>query len=388
MGDKVAEGSATARSRAATPPVSWPPRSPSTARPEAGHLAVDGVTHRRELRRARRLQLRRANVSVALLSSIGVMLGVVIYLVTTAGQPNRVLIWAIQGLALMTGAAIVTLARRRQPTRLLMHLWTMISTLLTIVAAIADGGLTSPLLLILFVPLGLTAMALRARPMVGHSALALAGLIVAGLVTDTFSLGTVVLYAACLGSLVMVGVGLANNTRRLTRRLEEANDELAELSRRDPLTGCLNHRAFYEEVDRALARSERTGNPVSLVVLDVDHFKAVNDEHGHPTGDTVLVALSEALRRRSRAADVVGRTGGEEFAVLLPDTSLRAATTMVERLRCAVAEADTPVPVTVSAGLAAFPEHARGSSRLVHVADDALYEAKACGRDTLVIATS
>jgi diguanylate cyclase (GGDEF)-like protein len=118
-----------------------------------------------------------------------------------------------------------------------------------------------------------------------------------------------------------------------------------------------------------------------LVVLDVDHFKRVNDTYGHQAGDEVLRHVGEALGHVGRDTDLVARYGGEEFAVILPDTGLAEAVNVAERLRAAVAAFPGLVPVTASAGVAVLPGNANEAAELVQAADEALYEAKRSGRD-------
>jgi diguanylate cyclase (GGDEF)-like protein len=120
---------------------------------------------------------------------------------------------------------------------------------------------------------------------------------------------------------------------------------------------------------------------VSLVVLDVDRFKAINDTHGHQTGDEVLRAVGGVLAHECRGADLAARYGGEEFAIILPDTPPRQGQAVAERLRRAVAAAQSPVAVTVSAGIASWPHNADDATGLLGAADAALYVSKDAGRD-------
>jgi diguanylate cyclase (GGDEF)-like protein len=149
------------------------------------------------------------------------------------------------------------------------------------------------------------------------------------------------------------------------------------LATTDALTGLVNRRVFEARMDVAIA----TGRPVSVVLVDIDHFKQVNDVHGHPTGDTVLRDVACALRELSRPADVVARYGGEEFAVLMPDTDALRAHAFAERLRLGVRTINGPVPVTASLGVASWPEHAEHPAKLLAGADAALYASKRGGRD-------
>lgn len=165
---------------------------------------------------------------------------------------------------------------------------------------------------------------------------------------------------------------------------------LHELATRDGLTGLYNHRAFYTLLEAELARAQRFDRPVSLLLLDIDHFKRVNDTHGHLAGDAVLKGLGELLGREARAIDRVCRYGGEEITVVLPETGLETAANAAERLRAAVAaqpfdvNAAAPLRITVSIGVASFPAHADGAQALVAAADAALYAAKQNGRNRTV----
>jgi len=164
----------------------------------------------------------------------------------------------------------------------------------------------------------------------------------------------------------------------------DARAELVLRATTDPLTGLANHRAFHERFDVEVERAKRHGSALSLVLLDIDGFKQVNDRHGHQVGDEVLVEVARRLRALGRSADTVARLGGDEFAWLLPETDGRNAAAAARRAWRAVR--DVPFPavgmVTASAGACALEAH--GSTRsLLHGADRALYRAKAAGRDTV-----
>jgi len=154
---------------------------------------------------------------------------------------------------------------------------------------------------------------------------------------------------------------------------------------RDSLTGLLNHSAILDRLGAELARAERSGASLAVAMLDLDHFKAVNDTHGHAAGDRVLRALSHMLQQRLRKTDLVGRYGGEEFAVVLPGATAEAAQRILDDIRQSFRELDfvfggATIRCTFSAGVADFPAH-REVERLVPAADEALYAAKREGRD-------
>src|SRR3954471_3740802 len=172
----------------------------------------------------------------------------------------------------------------------------------------------------------------------------------------------------------------------LRERVNRLIGRLADAARTDALTGLLNRRGFQELMEAETERALRSSRPLSIVVGDLDHFKHLNDRFGHAAGDLALRRFGEIAESASRRIDAVARIGGEEFALLLPDTEQHAAYLLAERLRRAVKEpsADGELP-TVSFGVASFPTHAADAEALMHAADQALYAAKAMGRDRSVI---
>jgi len=156
----------------------------------------------------------------------------------------------------------------------------------------------------------------------------------------------------------------------------------------DAVTGLRNHRYFQVRLREELIRTERTGQPTSLILLDLDDFKKINDRFGHAVGDAVLSQVARILEQTARAGDIVCRYGGEEMVVLLPGTALAEGAQVAERLRLAVERRnDRPGPaVTISLGVAACPEHARQSDPLIVAADAAMYSAKRAGKNRVVSA--
>jgi diguanylate cyclase (GGDEF)-like protein len=179
--------------------------------------------------------------------------------------------------------------------------------------------------------------------------------------------------------------------KELADQLRAANDKLAELAATDPLTGLRNRRAVYEHLEREYARAKRYRHPLAVFMLDLDHFKSVNDTHGHHIGDAVLKLVADTLKRSVRETDLVGRYGGEEFIILAPETSSKDAWIVGERVRATIAAASAaadglPDVTTSIGGVTTESEAVRAFEDLVHVADAALYEAKDAGRNRVVVA--
>jgi two-component system, cell cycle response regulator len=176
----------------------------------------------------------------------------------------------------------------------------------------------------------------------------------------------------------------------LKREMRRAQKKLAEMSMRDELTGLFNRRYFTEALDREVSGAERYGHGLALCIIDLDHFKLVNDTHGHLCGDRVLKDFGRLLADSIRKYDVGCRYGGEEFAIILPDTSLERAVSLCERFRERVKDFaftfdDQTLHITASIGVTArYPEGDTDGERLLELADKALYQAKRQGRDRVV----
>ncbi len=165
-------------------------------------------------------------------------------------------------------------------------------------------------------------------------------------------------------------------------QLARRQQELEQLSREDGLTGLLNHRSIKERLAEEFRRAQRHGDALSLLMVDLDHFKSLNDRRGHPFGDRVLRRVAGLLAEAVRETDVCGRYGGEEFVVLLPRTALNGALTVAERVRGSVeAAAFEGERLTLSVGVAGFPGSAVNPDLLLRAADEALYASKREGRN-------
>ncbi|HEX9389701.1 MAG TPA: GGDEF domain-containing protein [Usitatibacteraceae bacterium] len=226
-----------------------------------------------------------------------------------------------------------------------------------------------------------------------------------------FLLGAVALFARTLSAIIeppdasgLLAPGLfqalsffAGHTVLLTTSVgflvlhKDRAEELAQrLAVTDPLTGTFNRRTFLELAEKEIARSRRAGSALSLVMLDLDHFKRINDQHGHVVGDSVLIRFAKIVQSCLRREDLLVRYGGEEFCVLLPDVALDGAVALAERIRQSVERTGfggggNPLRVTVSAGVARLGrEDSDNIAHLLKRADEAMYGAKAAGRNQVL----
>ncbi len=179
------------------------------------------------------------------------------------------------------------------------------------------------------------------------------------------------------------------NLRRSEEELRNKTLELEYLATRDPLTGCLNRRAFLEKYDAAVNNALNMNTELVCIMLDIDHFKLINDQFGHITGDKVIQIVAEFLRSNSRPADLVGRYGGEEFCIVLPETGITEGIEIADRLRGSIAEGSrirftSSMRVTASFGVASLSEEMPDAHDLVNRADKALYAAKEAGRNRVI----
>lgn len=182
---------------------------------------------------------------------------------------------------------------------------------------------------------------------------------------------------------------LNSELKKKQEALQSANQRLNQLATLDGLTGLHNHRHFQEMLDHFYARAEALHEPISVILLDVDHFKQYNDQFGHPAGDQVLRQVGKIVQRRTRDTDLAARYGGEEFVLILPATGKEGALRTAEKIRASLESADWPLrAVTASFGVATLRPGIEGPSALVDLADKALYESKRGGRNRVTHADS
>lgn len=202
-------------------------------------------------------------------------------------------------------------------------------------------------------------------------------------------------FAMVIFLLFMSNVCLAMNrdvikNLRLTYELEEARDKAETMALTDELTGLFNRRAIYELGETMLANGQRYGNPVSIIMLDIDHFKRINDKYGHYIGDKAIKSVADHILKAVRRSDISARIGGEEFCVILPETNAVAAGELAERLRLSIEKSGMEfegkrIKLTISIGVAEYDEECRSFEQLLRKVDQAMYSAKQAGRNRIVV---
>lgn len=345
--------------------------------PAAEPLSTDPLVETRRTRRVFWVRYLRLGLLISLLTA-GALFA---YLGLAPHRPHE---QALRGIGLFLVASAAALAvlptdrvvqsRWRWP---FFYTWSLLDVALIGWAAWLDGGGTSPLTVAFVLPVLYAAMAYPPGGVVGVAAATLAGFGAACTGGGPGDASYDVLVGSVLGlSGLMAFVG-ARHRAFEQRALAGIRQRLAVEATADPLTGCLNRRAFLEVLAAEAARATRHGRPLALLAVDVDRFKEVNDTHGHPAGDAVLVALADVLRRHTRIGDTVARLGGDEFSIVLPECRPDDAEGLALRLRAAAVAAAGLPPVRISVGVAvADGSRPADPDELVAEADRALYATK------------
>ena len=290
--------------------------------------------------------------------------------VLAVANARRTLAWELESLHAHISRAVDALDRAHSLSE-----WEMAASLATV-----HGARRRATFLILAVLALGTAITLTGARMLARSILAPVNEIKQG--AERLSAGDFAYRVAVASCGELARLGTTFNA--MAEKLASNRAALVELAVRDGLTGIYNHREFQRHLGVELEESRRSGDPLAMLLMDVDRFKSVNDTQGHQAGDAVLRGVTARLSQAARPTDLVARYGGDEFVILLPRTSRSGAMAMAERIRGLVAtpaaagETRTP-DVTVSIGIAVCPDHAQSKDDLIREADDALYAAKHAG---------
>ncbi|MDQ6751653.1 MAG: diguanylate cyclase [Actinomycetota bacterium] len=312
--------------------------------------------------------LRRSAISMGL-RVMGVVCGAAAaYSAATISQPHRVTILELAGLGLVSVALIALLPTdrivRSRWNGPFFIAWSIFQIALVAGLASADGGARSPLALGFFIPILFAAVSYPLPSVVAIGAADVLTFLGLDAVTGPSDPGYLGIFAAALAIGAILCASQAKNQ-------DDQRRSLAQVSRTDPLTGALNRRGFEERLDAELSAAARIGDPLSLLVLDLDKFKQINDTEGHPAGDELLRWTVGAINGVVRPRDDVGRLGGDEFAVLLPGVDRELAVSVAHRVTSAMAER-----IHASVGITCYPADALDREDLLTRADAELYDAK------------
>ncbi len=306
------------------------------------------------------------------------------YLLSTPDGTHRQALLIVTGLILAVVTSLIPVVPRIAAKRWRVRFglaMTLLACLTLTLCSLWDGGIDSPLLDMITLPVMWAAVGLTPRSVAVCSLASLADIGIVGANDSRVSAP-----AQHVGMLfaVVIGVGVlayvtSVNRARLERKEASLAAELALLADTDGLTGCFNHRVFERSLAAEIDRALRHGTPLSLLVADVDLLKSVNDSRGHAAGDLALATIGMVLRDNTRSFDQAARIGGDEFAVILPNTELLAASVIAQRISDAF-DAATDGQVSLSIGVASLDVMAPTAKRLTRDADVAMYAAKATGR--------
>ena len=314
------------------------------------------------------LRMRKATIAAGIWLTLGVGCGGTAYVILTWSRPNRTELAILFALAVAAGLLVALLPRERivrsrwrEPFFLS---WTLLDFVMLIVGTLADGGTASPLVLVFFIPVVFSSMSYPLGSVAAVGIVSVFSYLALALVVGGSSTAYEAAFAISLACTALMSAWQASNYNRQHRAL-------ATVSRTDPLTGCLNRRGFEERAVAELGAMRRRERSGAVLVLDIDHFKPVNDIFGHAAGDALLCWVSETLERVVRSTDAVGRLGGDEFAVLFPEIDAEQARTSATRIGEALAER-----APASLGLAIFPDDGADLEELTCRADMRLYASR------------
>ena len=316
-------------------------------------------------------------------------LAVVGYLLMTPSGPHRPVLWATTGLWIAFGAANLSgtgwVAAKAWRSTFSLG-WTVLSALAVGGVVALDGGLGSPLIYLLFLPISYAAWAFSpvGSAVCGGTTVATAGVLGLADRNQGVHPGQALMLFAVLAGTGALATSAARNRARREAREARLVDQIIWLASTDTLTGCVVRRVFHERLQAEVGGCARHHRDLSLLMIDVDQFKTVNDTFGHLVGDQVLAQVGAVLRSQARGEDLVARLGGDEFGVLLPDTDQSAALAAAERMRAELQRHTDPL-VTVSIGVGGLNHATPSTEQLLDDADLALYQSKHRGRDSVSV---
>ena len=331
----------------------------------------------------------RTHIAIGFSVFLGEVVAIIAYLGLTPHGPHRSTLYAMAfvwfAFACTNLLLASTIATKSWRGRFSVT-WTVLAAFAIGSFAVLDHGIESPVVLLLFIPICYACLSFTPAEAAacGISTVASAVIVIVVNPGSHVSHGFLAMLLAALVGASVLSVAAATNRTLREHHEELLLEEIVMLGATDGLTGCAVHRVFHDRLGMEIDRSHRYGHPLSLLLVDVDDFKSVNDTFGHLVGDNILAAVGNALRNHVRTVDLVGRVGGDEFAVLLPNTEPQAAVELARRIRHDLPAA-LDVPVTLSFGVSHLDRSALTSEQMLNDADLALYQVKRSGRDSVVM---
>jgi len=315
----------------------------------------------------------------------GVSLTSFIYFQATDEAAHRGLlagIAAVMAALAVLGIAVARFVGRQHWRSHFVLIASLVASLVLDLCAVLDGGLDSPVLYMSVLPLIFAGMLLSPKAVAGVGAVSVAGVVFVGITDSSISTPQEnrTMFTIFVVAVVILTVLAARHRVRMQLADEQLMRNVAERYVTDGLTGCWNQHAFHELLPREVERAIRYGRPLSLIVCDVDFFKDYNDRFGHEVGDAELAQIGTDLRLVTRASDVVARIGGDEFAVLMPETAIEVGVAVAQRILADRQSRGNDAP-SLSIGVTALRPDEPTSRRLFRDADQAMYDAKLAGRD-------
>jgi diguanylate cyclase (GGDEF)-like protein len=314
------------------------------------------------------LRMREATIVAGIWMTFGVGGLGMLYVLLTWQRPHRLELTVLFALATVAGILISMVPRERVVRSSLREpfflAWSLLDLAMLLTGTLADGGTASPLVLVLFVPVVFSSMSYPLGSVVTVGVVSVLIYLALALLVGGSHPAFEAAFAAALVCTSAMSAWQAENHNRQHRAL-------ARVSRTDPLTGCLNRRGFEERAAAQLGAMRRRECTAAIVVLDIDHFKPVNDTYGHAAGDELLRWVADTLERTVRAADAVGRLGGDEFAVLLAEIDAQHASERATRIGQALSQR-----APASLGLAIYPDDGESLEELTRAADMRLYASR------------
>jgi len=314
------------------------------------------------------MRMREATIAAGIWLTFGIGGFGEIYVALTLQRPNRPGLAVLFAVAVLSAALIILLPRERIVRSRLREpfflAWSLLDFAMLVIGTLADGGTASPLVLVFFIPVVFSSMSYPLASVVAVGVISVVSYLALALTAGGSSWAYQGAFAGALACTAAMSAWQAQNHKRQHKLLATA-------SRTDPLTGCLNRRGFEERANAQIAAMQRRRRGGAVLVLDIDHFKPVNDTFGHAAGDELLCWVAQTLERVVRPADAVGRLGGDEFAVILPELDAEQARTAAKRIAHALRER-----APVSSGLAFFPDDGANLEYLCRSADARLYASR------------